>query len=118
MRKMVYKRINNPENGSKSMVLSTRKTDRESTAFIYKSFKYAAQKTQDDNRPLTVPEIHIKKSFDSKRLREKFSFRVKGYFYMTHQRMNFKIDFEHTLRIHLYYRSKDFSPKKSEVLTE
>ena len=115
---MKYKRLSRPQDGVKSMVITCRKCDRESTSVVYKSFRYIAQLVDEINAAVPAPEIFIRKSIDNKSKNEKFRFHVKGYFYLTHLRMNYKINFEHTLRIHIYPKSKDFSPKKSEVLTE
>ncbi|MDZ4242793.1 MAG: hypothetical protein U1D99_08195, partial [Candidatus Omnitrophota bacterium] len=63
------------------------------------------------------PEVYIRKRFNTRTCEEQFSFRVKGHFYIAQERTQLKVDFCHTLRIHILWKSKLFSPKKPVTLT-
>ena len=63
-----------------------------------------------------IPQVHIKKSFDSITQDEKFCLRVKGFFYVNHSRRLMKVDYSHTLRINLHWKVKTSSPKKTVTM--
>ncbi len=91
--------------------------DKDSKTEVKKNFSYKLYKSEDLTPQQGDPEIFIRKSFDSKNAMEKFNFQVKGYYYITHNRMLLKVYFRHTLNIKVQWKSKAFSPKKSEILT-
>ena len=64
----------------------------------------------------SIPQVHIEKSFDSVRGDEKFSFRVKGFFYVNHSRRLMKVDYCHTLRINLHWKIESSTPKKTVTM--
>jgi hypothetical protein len=84
---------------------------------VRKSFVYIVSPVDEIEANVRAPEIDIKKSFDTKKREEKFSFRVKGEFSITQGRRQFKVDFCHTLKIDIIWKGKIFSPKKSATLT-
>jgi hypothetical protein len=91
--------------------------DKECTTSIRKSFIYIVRSADHIQESFDKPEIYIRKIFDSKLPEEKFSFRVKGSFYMTRDQYLFKVDFCHLLKIDIVWKHKVFSPKKSPTLT-
>ena len=84
---------------------------------VKKSFAYTVSLTDDLSCDIQKPDVFITKEFDAARKREFFCFQVKGYFYTVYDRVVMKVQFEHTLRIEIVWK-KNFSPKKSVVLTE
>ena len=56
-----------------------------------KNFIYVAAEAQSEEEQ-SIPQVHIEKSFDSVSRDEKFSFRVKGFFYVNHSRRLMKVD--------------------------
>ena len=97
----------------------TQKTeDKECVTRVHKSFVYNLSNTAKISPEIEKPQVFVEKSLNTKRGIEKFNFRVKGYFYITHNRILLRVDFKHSLMIHMAWKNKIFSPKKSEILTE
>ena len=87
--------------------------DQECVTRIQKNFIYVLSVPVNDSEELPDPDIRIKKSFDTKTRDERFCFRIRGAFYVTKNRRIMRIDFCLTLKIHLKWKTKVFSPKKS-----
>ena len=116
MRNIVYKKKQSIEHRRKLISIAENSEDKECKTYVRKSFVYIVSKAETAGE-VNAPEIFIKKRFDTKSLVERFSFRVKGSFYLTREQSLFKVDFCHTLRINILWKSKIFSPKKSVTLT-
>lgn len=117
MKKIIYKRNNDFNKKLKKVGIIQLLSDDNSKTRIEKEFTYRIYATDKVNPSVKPPEIHIFKQMDSERGVERFNLHVKGYFYMTHNRVLVKVKFEHKLDIKILWKSKVFSPKKSEVLT-
>jgi hypothetical protein len=117
MKKMTFERRQSAENRTKTFCMTSRTEDRESTTQVKKSFHYMVSLPEAAEPSVLDPEIFIRKGFDSKRRQETFNFQVIGSFYMTHERRLLRVDFHHVLDIQIDWK-KDFSPKKSAVLTK
>ena len=91
--------------------------DQDCRTHVRKSFVYIVTGAHQGESPIENPQIYVKKFFDTKLQHEKFSFRVKGAFYMTKDRVIYRVDFCHTLKIDIHWKNKIFSPKKSVTLT-
>jgi len=89
--------------------------DKECITHIRKNFIYVAQPA-DEETSSVAPEVHIKKSFDSKSKDERFALRVKGFFFVNRNRKLVRVDYCHTLKIHLHWKSQLGSPKKSVTM--
>ncbi len=89
--------------------------DKECITHVRKNFIYITQEavSQED---IPAPQVHINKSFDSVSRDEKFSFRVKGFFYVNRNRRLVKVGYCHTLNIRLHWKVKVTSPKKSVTM--
>lgn len=116
MRKILYKKRQSLKNRRKTICISEQAEDMECVTHVRKSFVYIVTRV-DASGTVVQPQIFIKKAFDTRLQQEKFSFRVKGCFYMTKDRMIFRVDFCHLLKIHITWKNKIFSPKKSVTLT-
>ena len=116
MRNIIYKKKQSFEHRRKLISISENSEDKECKTYVRKSFIYILSKAEKVEENLNPPEIFIKKRFDTKTLSERFSFRVKGSFYLNKDHGLFKVDFCHTLRINIIWKSKIFSPKKSVTL--
>ena len=117
MKEILFKKKLDLTNRLKSFSITSDTEDKECKMRVEKSFLYnvtLADKTED----LEVPQIYIKKSMDTHKKLEKFNFQVKGSFYTSRDRILIKVDFHHTLDIQINWKTKIFSPKKSEVLTD
>lgn len=117
MRNITYKKKQSLEHRRKLISISENSEDKECKTYVRKSFIYILTKAEEMAENYNPPEVFIKKRFDTKSLNERFSFRVKGAFYLNKERNLFKVDFCHTLRINIVWKSKIFSPKKSVTLT-
>ena len=95
----------------KVITLREHAEEKECVTDVRKNFIYLTSEAQSEEKP-SVPHVRINKSFDSVRCDEKFSFRVKGFFYVNHSRRLMKVDYCHTLKINLHWKTKAFSPKK------
>ncbi len=118
MKKVRYKRLSEPKQGRKSFGISTRTIEKECNTFVRKKFNYKVSRTNVIKPKVVPPQIHITKAFNTKRQIERFKFTVKGTFYLTHNRVLVRVNFQHSLYIQIIWKAKDFSPKKSAVLTK
>jgi len=118
MKNIVFKKTNDAANKTKTLSMTQKFEDHECKTQIRKSFLYKVSHAESVVEQPDQPQIHITKSFDTKKRCEKFNFQVNGSFYMTHHRSNVKVTFHHSLDIQIVWKSKIFSPKKSAVLTD
>ena len=116
MKKICFKRNQNLQRGTKYLHICSRSDEKESLTLVRKGFLYKVSKAKDIEPEAEAPQVYIRKAYDTKQKIEKFSFQVKGVFYMTHERILMKVEFHHSLNIKIVWK-KNFSPKKSEVLT-
>ncbi len=112
MKTILYKRRCDPQNRIKSFSILQENEDKECVTRIRKSFRYDVLNVDRVDPHAAPPNVYIKKYFGTGKKIEKFSFNVKGTFYLTHQQMLLKVDFSHALNIHIYWKIENFSPKK------
>ncbi len=117
MKKLQFKRLNDPKKKMKLVRITSRTEDNECITHVLKKFTYKVSVSEEKEPKTVAPEVFIKKSFNTRRRVEKFNFLVKGHFFVKQKRMLLKVDFQHTLNIHISWKHKAFSPKKSEALT-
>ena len=118
MKELTYHKTSNPDKGVKALAISSCTDNGDSLTEVKKSFSYHVYRVDQAVQKNEAPQIYITKSFDTKTQTEKFNFQVKGSFVMTQNRFYLKVDFQHTLDIQILWKNKDFSPKKSAVLTK
>ena len=116
MRRILYRKMTSLQNRSKAISVSESSEDKECKTFVKKSFIYIVTPHIDADEQAFFPDIFIKKSYNTRTREEKFSFRVKGLFYLNRDETIFRVDFCHTLHIHITWKPKVFSPK-SVILT-
>ena len=117
MREILFRKKESGRKHRKMISINEHTEDKECRTHIRKGFVYIVTKVEQIDKKVAKPEILIIKSINSKTRQEKFTFRVKGAFYLTKDRSIVRVDFYHTLRICLYWKEKIFSPKKSVTLT-
>ena len=117
MKDIMFRKVCDPGNGTKSISVSSHTEDKESDTLIKKSFLYHVRPAEAVDQTITPPEVYIRKTLDTKQAIETFHFQVVGCFYVTHNRMPMRVDFHHNLNIQIKWKSKVFSPKKSVALT-
>ena len=99
----------------KVITLREHAEEKECITDVRKNFIYLATEAQSEEKQ-SIPRVHIQKSFDSVTQDEKFSFRVKGFFYVNHSRRLMKVDYCHTLKINLHWNAHVSSPKKTVTM--
>ncbi len=117
MNKLLLEKNIDLGNRTKALAVSQKVEDADSITHIRKSFVYKLFYVQEQEPLAEHPEVVIRKIVDTKRRVEKFSFYVTGFFYMNHKRMMLKVGFRHTLDIDILWKDKNFSSKKSAVMT-
>jgi len=115
MRDILHKTTGILQGRGKVVTLREHAEEKECTTDVRKNFIYLASEVQGEEKQ-SVPQVHIKKSFDSVSRDEKFCFRVKGFFYVNHSRRLMKVDYCHTLRIKLHWNSISSTPKKTVTM--
>lgn len=115
MRNVFHKTTGILQGRGKVITLREHAEEKDCTTDVRKNFVYVATEAQSEEKQ-SIPQVHIKKSFDSVRRTERFSFRVKGFFYVNHSRRLMKVNYSHTLRINLHWKMKVTSPKKTVTM--
>ena len=115
MRDILHKTTGILQGRGKVITLREHADENECITDVRKNFIYLASEVPHEEKQ-GEPQVHIKKSFDSVTHDEKFSFRVKGAFYVNHNRRLMKVAYCHTLRINLHWKIKAFTPKKTVTM--
>ena len=117
MREISYRKKQSLEHRRKMISIHECSEEKDCATSVRKNFIYILTRVGAVSQPAEKPEIFIRKSLNTCLREEKFSFRVKGSFFMARHRDIFRVDFCHTLRIDIVWKQKAFSPKKSATLT-
>ena len=115
MRDVLHKTTSVLKGRGKVITLREHAEEKECITDVRKNFIYIASEAQAEEEQCT-PKVHIKKSFDSVTNDERFCFRVRGFFYVNHSRRLMKVDYSHTLKINLHWKTKATSPKKTVTM--
>ena len=106
MREILYKNLTSPKNGRR--VISVHETNENKDCFthVHKAFIYLVRKEEKQEESVPKPIFQIFKSFNTKTKAEKFSFRVKGIFYVVKDVSVYTVYFCHSLRIDITHKFK------------
>ncbi len=115
MRDILHKTKEVLKGRGKIIMIHEHSQDKECSSEVAKNFIYLAEEA-DREEDLHAPQVHIRKSFDSLNRDEKFTMRVKGFFYVNRNRRLIKVCYYHTLKILLHWKSAIISPKKSVTM--
>jgi len=115
MRDVLHKTTGILQGRGKVFTLREHSEEKECITDVRKNFIYVATEALSEEKE-SIPKVHIKKYYDSVSRDEKFSFRVKGFFYVNHSRRLMKVDYCHTLRINLHWKTKATTPKKTVTM--
>ena len=115
MREILFKNMTSIEKRRKAISISEHSEDKDCKTFVRKSFIYMVTPEVRVEQTIPQPEIHIRKAYNTKTKEEKFSFRIKGFFYIAKDGCFLKVSFCHRLRINLLWKSKIFSPKSATL---
>jgi len=117
MKKILFRKLMDIEKGTKAFSITQKNEDKDCITHVRKSFVYQLCECEKVNPEIKPPEIHMRKSLNTKKGLEKCHLEVKGAFFVTSKRLLMKVNFQHSLDIQILWKTKIFSPKKSEVLT-
>jgi len=117
MKEVILSQHKSAQHGRKHFSILQRNEESDCSTRVYKSFRYQLDPNTPSARSDEAPDIYITKNFDTKRGIERFSFSVVGIFYLEDRIRLYKVNFQHTLKIQIKWKSKVFSPKKSVILT-
>ena len=115
MKKIMHKKVTSLREKRKVVSISESAENKQCKTQVRKCFIYKVLEAERIEQELPKPNICLKKAFNSKTIEERFSFRVKGYFFITHKRFYYKVHFCHSLYISILWKSKKFSPKPNSV---
>ena len=115
MREILFKNETSIAKRRKTILISERSEDKECKTSVRKSFIYLVSPEVRMEQPVNQPDIYIRKSYNTKTKEEKFSFRVKGYFYIAKENCFLKVYFCHCLKINIFWKAKVFSPKSATL---
>jgi len=117
MKQITYKKRHSLKNHRKFVLINEHNDEKDYKTAVRKSFVYKIVGVEEADQESCRPEIYIRKEIDHLTKQEKFSFRVKGHFYLKQNESTLRVEFCHSLKIIIYWKTKIFSPKKSETLT-
>lgn len=117
MKEILINRLCDQKKKAKFLSIGQETQDNESVTSVRKNFVYMLFPIHENPTSLNPPQIYIRKEFDHKNKVERFSFKVRGCFFITHQEQLLKVRFQHCLNIQIAWKHSIFSPKKSAVLT-
>jgi hypothetical protein len=115
MRDIIHKTTEILQGRGKVVTLREHAEENESITDVRKNFIYLVSEAPQEEKQ-GEPQVHIKKYFDSVTHDEKFSFRVKGSFYVNRDRRLVKVSYYHTLRINLHWKANAITPKKTVTM--
>ena len=115
MRDIFHKTTGILQGRGKVITLREHSEEKECVTDVRKNFIYVMTEAQSQEEQ-SEPQVHIRKFFDGISHDERFSFRVKGFFYVNHNRRLMKVAYSHALRINLHWKSKISSPKKTVTM--
>ena len=104
MREILYKNETSLKNRRRVIFVSEKSENKNALTRIHKVFIYVVAKEVEAVDEITAPIFSIIKQYNSKTKEEKFSFRVKGTFYIVKENKFLMVHFCHSLRI-------DITPK-------
>ncbi len=118
MKKILFKKRINLDKKLKTFSIYSENEDQQCKTYVRKGFAYVVDPAREAKPTSKPPLVFIRKSLDTKKGIEGFSFHVKGHFYVTHNRRLMRVRFHHTLDIRIVWKVKQLCPKKSESLTK
>ena len=116
MKEMIFKQNTDVNNKVKAVSSVEKIEDKNCITYIEKKFILKLSSTDQVAPKKSQPEFNLIKSFDTKKQIERFRFESKGYFFMTNNRMLVKINYKHSLRIKIVWKTKNVPLEKVSIL--
>ncbi len=118
MKHVIYKNRTSQAHHRKVVSIHEFNQDQHAKTHVQKGFLYRVTPlSSEEDLSDAVPEIYIQKRIDTQHQTEEFCFRVRGSFVTMSGRSMVRVNFSHKLRVHMTWKDKVFSPKKSVTLT-
>jgi hypothetical protein len=117
MKRVIYRNRTSRIHQRKAIFINEFTQDQHVKTAVRKGFFYHVVPVTEPDPCDEVPEIYIQKHIDTKKQIEEFCFRVKGSFITMAGTSVVRVQFSHKLRIHMKWKEKTLSPKKSGTLT-
>ena len=111
MREILYKNLTSLKNKRRVIFVSEKTENKDVLTRIHKVFIYVVTKEVNTLEDLPAPVFCITKNYNTKTKEEKFSFRVKGIFYVSKNKRYLMIHFCHSLRVDISRKSKVYSSR-------
>ena len=99
MREILYKNEISVKNRRRVIFVSEKSENKNVLTRVHKIFIYVVSKEVEAVEDVPAPVFSIIKHFNTKTKEEKFSFRVKGIFYIVKEKSFLTVHFCHSLRI-------------------
>ena len=115
MKEILFKNVTSLPKRRKIISISETSEDKECKTFVRKSFVYLVTPQMRVEQTIPQPDVYIRKFYSTKTKEERFSFRVKGYFYIAQEYCFLKVSFCHRLKINILWKAKIFSPKSATL---
>ncbi len=106
MREVLYKKRRSVQKRRKAISISERTEDKQCKTHVRKNFVYVVSKNVVTNPHAVAPEVFVNKFYDSNTKEEKFSFRIKGSFYVARNDKHVEVKFCHVLNICIHWKLK------------
>ena len=106
MREVLYRNLTSLKNKRKVISVSDKSENKNISTHIHRTFIYVVSNEVEAVEDLPAPVFCITKNFNTKTKEEKFSFRVKGIFYVTNDESFLRVNFCHSLRIDIIPKPK------------
>ncbi len=111
MREVLYKNFTSLKNKRRVIFVSEKSENKDVVTHIHRTFIYVVTKEVDKVGDLPDPIFVINKNCNTKTREEKFSFRVKGVFYVAKEKRFLLVHFCHSLRIDILRKAKLSTPR-------
>ena len=108
MKEISYRNLTSPKNRRRALSVSEKADNKEYFTHTQRIFIYVVEKEVSEAKNLAQPLFYILKLYDTKTHREKFYFRVKGFFYLVKGEKFLLVHFCHSLKIDILHKDKVF----------
>lgn len=106
MREILFKNLTSLKNKRRVIVVSEKAENKDVHTHVHKVFIYVVGKEVETVEDIPAPVFSIVKHYHTKTKEEKFSFRVKGMFYVIKDQSFLMVHFCHSLRIDISRKAK------------
>lgn len=110
MREVLYKNLTSLKNKRRVIFVSEKSENKDVITHIHRTFIYVVTEEVAEIGNLPDPIFVINKNCNTKTKEEKFSFRVKGVFYVAKDKSYLLVHFCHSLRIDILRKVKLNAP--------